>query len=449
MNYREYYLNTAALTLDKDQVASKFSPLSEADPLKLLYILGIAIGFGAIGCEWSWNQQTPSLIIYPLYAIALIGILFVAIKSCALQRISKVNMKWLLLIGWLILALPIERLAAAIGSDHMPFDRQYQLILFCYMLASICGLIGLRIGGLSKVAHRFLARVAFLLAVISVYIYFFGTPAKDSIVIFPSQYVSFPMRLFCLFAFSWYLNKWLLGKKVLTWPLLGVATSVLPTLVLFHKPIVVSALFSMLALLLLNMHRGKIGRIFFRVIILVCLSAALFTIADFATNGALAENFIKQFYYSYLHLTPQATEALENRDLLESSAGGRFDIWQDAWQRFLEHPIFGTGLGQLTGVTSFTDTSIPIHNGYLDILLSIGLFGSVAVVMGLIGFARSALSRLKTQDTVWVTPTLAYIVGIGAYNLAGTSNLFIFQSAFLLLCMGMIAAPIRDDIRAA
>jgi O-antigen ligase len=447
VNYRKNYLNTTTRTLNKGQVATKFRQVPEAGLLKLSYILGIAIGIGAVGCEWLWNQQVPGVITFALYAMAFVGVIFVVIKSRALQQTSKINMKWFLLSGWFILTLLVERLSATMGSDHMPFDRQYQLILFCYFLGIICGFVGLRIGGFSQVANSFLERAAFVLAVISVYIYFFGTPTRGSLVVFPSQYVSFPMRLLCLFAFCWYLDKWFRGERVLTWQLVGLAASAMPTLVLFHKPIVVSALFSTIALILINIYKGMVTRIFFRVIILIFFSAALFAIADVATGGAVSENIIQQVYSAFLHATPDATEALENRDLLESSAGGRFELWQDAWQNFLEHPIFGTGLGQQVEESAFTGTAIPIHNGYLDILLSVGLFGAVAVVIGIICFALTAMSKLKTQDAIWVTPTLAYIVGIGTYNLGGTSNLFIFQSAFLLLCMGMIAAPMRNDVR--
>lgn len=410
--------------------------------LKLSYILVLAIAIGSIGLEWSWSQNVTVFIYGPLYVAASAGIIFVAIKLRAFQAIPSINMKWLILLGWFILAIVIERFLSTIESGHTPFDVAYLRILFCYFLAAICGFIGLRIGGNSKVANCLFERVAFVLAAISVYIFFFGTPPdRDTIAIFPSQYVSFPMRLFCLFAFCWYLNKWFLEKKIFTWRLFGVAASALPTIVLFHKPIVFATLLSFVALIFLNIYRKMGVRTLGRVIILVLLSAIIFIIVNTASGGAALENLTQRFFWEYLHSNPNKVEHLQREELMERSAGGRFELWQNTWQNVSENPIFGSGLAQRSDVLE--GVPIPIHNGYLDILASVGIFGAVAAVIAFTCFALAVMARLKTQDDTWLAPTLAYIVGIGAYNFGGTSNLFIFQSAFLLLCMGMIVAPIH------
>lgn len=56
---------------------------------------------------------------------------------------------------------------------------------------------------------------------------------------------------------------------------------------------------------------------------------------------------------------------------------GRFDLWAQAWRRFLDHPLLGNGF------RSGTDqgTSFTLHNVYLSLLAELGLAGVVAIAV--------------------------------------------------------------------
>jgi len=62
---------------------------------------------------------------------------------------------------------------------------------------------------------------------------------------------------------------------------------------------------------------------------------------------------------------------------LQSGATGRFGAWQEAWQMFLENPIFGIGYRMHE---KFMVTESSSHNGYLAILAETGVLGAGAVV---------------------------------------------------------------------
>ena len=91
----------------------------------------------------------------------------------------------------------------------------------------------------------------------------------------------------------------------------------------------------------------------------------------------------------------------ELSDVTVESAGQRLDAWQLAWQRFLESPWIGQGLGR------FVDT----HNVPLQLLAETGLLGLLAfyAVMGgclylmFTAWHQAVDPELKAMQIIWLT----------------------------------------------
>lgn len=62
---------------------------------------------------------------------------------------------------------------------------------------------------------------------------------------------------------------------------------------------------------------------------------------------------------------------------VESGASGRFETWVVVWNLFLSHPFLGVGFRAHEMLLKINTSA---HNGYLALLVEIGLFGFVAVL---------------------------------------------------------------------
>jgi O-antigen ligase len=338
-----------------------------------------------------------------------------------------------------LLAIACERVIA--DETHMQFTTEAMMLCYCYILAFMTGCIGLRLGSDSRLAYRLLDRAALGIAWIAIPIFVLGDPPTP--MPFPAPYAGFPMRLFTLFGFCWYLHAWMNEGNLVSRRLLGLAACSFPVLVAFHKPVILAATFSILSITLLQWRQGQGVRATIRLLLVACISVALFIGADVASDGEISSHYQEVFIRKYLHYDTESMGKGQYSDVIESASGGRFLIWEICWQRFKSNPIFGTGLGQVIQLNEWGERwEIPVHNLYLDMLLSVGVFGCIPVCLGAVLFLKRALKRISGSDAQWVIPVLAYVAGIAAFNMAGDTNLYWFQTAFLVFLMGMAAARV-------
>ena len=125
----------------------------------------------------------------------------------------------------------------------------------------------------------------------------------------------------------------------------------------------------------------------------------------------------------------QVIERFKGISTFEVSAGKRTSMQRDTWHLFLDHPIFGTGLGTFQTVfppyDSLYDGKIAnhAHNDYLEALAETGLLGGLCCACFL---AVLFLGSLK----VWSEPGVAFGPVL---NLAG-----------LVACSGIIVHSLVD-----
>ena len=106
----------------------------------------------------------------------------------------------------------------------------------------------------------------------------------------------------------------------------------------------------------------------------------------------------------------------------------RLRHYQDAWNLFLENPLFGVGWRQFIVLTSgFYPRGYSVHNVYLQLLSEMGTFGFIIIMLPIIyGYIRtyqvlkSLLVRRHKLNPLWK---------------AGMTFSFYFQTFFLLYCL--------------
>ncbi len=149
---------------------------------------------------------------------------------------------------------------------------------------------------------------------------------------------------------------------------------------------------------------------------------------------------------------------------------GRFDVWKIAYDVFLDHMLLGTGYGSLwstgdlapaevygdTATTSFTLGLTHAHNGYIDILASLGIVGAVAFLLFLGSAFVTVIKAFKPANLDGFGIPMAEISGfvflaITVGNLTKTtfftSNIVwsAFLICYLMLCS--VRSPASQESR--
>lgn len=245
---------------------------------------------------------------------------------------------------------------------------------------------------------------------------------------------SWPMEFACLFGFAWYLVRYLVEPERRWASLAGIVAACLFLVLPMHKTAVWAVAFTMLpvALFVCLERRARLRH----VLLLVSLNAAAvgaFHWADVQEKGTLAKRVRAHVYRRYLHRPSGRLTGDFVKDL-DAAAGGRFEIWEDAWPRFLASPIVGSGLGQ----TVEPDSPVHLHNGYVDLLISYGLCGFLPVALFFLLWYRLVLAHMRTPGlTVMYLACLCYVTGILASNVGDVTRWFISAGIVMGLSMGM------------
>jgi putative inorganic carbon (HCO3(-)) transporter len=129
----------------------------------------------------------------------------------------------------------------------------------------------------------------------------------------------------------------------------------------------------------------------------------------------------------------------------------RFKAFKVAWHLFLEHPWTGVGLNNFI-VRSAPELHVAIgaHNGYLEILTGVGIFGFIAFILMPVSAIRGFLRALKTpwpDDRRWMKD-LSYYFLLSA--IAVFVAIFFEQNQFyrvfwVPIAAGLVARRLADE----
>jgi exopolysaccharide production protein ExoQ len=130
---------------------------------------------------------------------------------------------------------------------------------------------------------------------------------------------------------------------------------------------------------------------------------------------------------------------------------GRTELWDLVLDKIKERPWFGYGFGAfwqgLNGPSAYIWNTISFaapnsHNGYLDLLLELGIAGFVLYILQFITCFINAISYLRfnrTADGLWPVILLLYIVlsNLSESGLYIQNNLFFLLQSSTLLSLGI------------
>ena len=419
---------------------------------KMAAYLGLCLVYSAFGCEWTWLIEIPGILYLSAHFMLLPVVLFVCHYLKAFDvflsdvKLAKTSI-WLALFFLSIIVL--ERIHVSAFDSSIGLDFYIGLVQ-----ALLFGVIGYYYGRDGRDILWILGGTALILSGVSVYSFLAGNTEPK--MTFPTLAVGFPMAYFVLFGFYWYLHAWLASSGVAVRPLLGLIACSFYVIFSFMKPVIIPAMGGIVFLLLFSVVFNKRNGVYLtRLFVFTCIAAIIFFSIDVFSGNKISDAMVDKIIYAFLHLDFNQENIsltqlvnyifLHDIDLLELASGGRYDLWAAAEERIRASPLIGSGFGQTSSVLSGVDGSVPFHNGYLDLLLSVGIAGCIPVLIGIVLWFRSMLSRVAINRTNGLLiPVVSYVVSIMVLNYGGTSRLFPTLSAFIMFLVGLSTGWVRN-----
>ena len=144
-----------------------------------------------------------------------------------------------------------------------------------------------------------------------------------------------------------------------------------------------------------------------RLFLVIFALALTVPIANAATGGSLIQKHRYEFDHRY--------SKVDTDQLVD---GGRFEIWEETFNHFLQNPVVGTGWA-LRGRTGLADAAY-VHNLVLYWLGASGIIGSIIFISLLLVGARFVLLYMSfDRYTTLKLGLLGYFPILIVFNLVG------------------------------
>jgi hypothetical protein len=175
----------------------------------------------------------------------------------------------------------------------------------------------------------------------------------------------------------------------------------------------------------------------------VLLPASADMYADLAKKAEPVIQSVKpKAYDTYKPPAPEVSLAREDTEK-EDFSNNRFSIWKSGMEVYSNHPFFGTGFTYMTDVgradtpdTYIVQRGYSLHNGYLDILVSSGIAGFIAMMSLFLFLFVDIVNQIRRTgiekaDTYVVILLIPLSIAIGHLTLSGlcyssTATTFLF-----------------------
>jgi len=410
----------------------------------MLLVFLACLGLGTFRAEWSYNVPETSFVMRVVVAVVPVATVLIAGFALGAFRIRwNTHRLWFACAGLVVLG--------AVQAVHVLFPSGYGAVLrpdfYLSLILTVAGaMIGYWFAADVRDLQWGLKKIALLLALLSVYGGLMRLIGADQI--HPLLVPGFPIRLFILFAYCWYLHEWLNRSKWSLGPLLGLAACSPEVFITFHKPVLFCAVVASTFLFVYSIWvTHRVAAVAARTVALLTIGTSLFVTANLLASGQIVEHVTQVVTQRMLHESARQRGETSG-EALARIAGNRLYLWKEGLATFQASPLVGVGFGQQVGGMASNPQdptgrglrySVYVHNGYLDLLLSVGILGTLPVAVALIWWLRVALRReLSRRMGYLVVPCLAFVVSILAYNLGGGSRLFFSLNAFTVFFMAAI-----------
>ena len=104
-----------------------------------------------------------------------------------------------------------------------------------------------------------------------------------------------------------------------------------------------------------------------------------------------------------------------DESIASGDLNGRTEIWQRAWDVYVEHPLLGTGAGSTRRVLGLDKVG---HNVGVTAGLELGVIGAVLLAAIIFVVFRRALSMRRPERRMWLTVLIMWMIGGISLDLA-------------------------------
>lgn len=130
----------------------------------------------------------------------------------------------------------------------------------------------------------------------------------------------------------------------------------------------------------------------------------------------------------------------------------RLEMWSSAWEMFVQHPVWGTGLGSfalrypaLRSINETTSVGYFAHNDYLQLLLELGIIGFIAwifVPLLLVFFACNEYVRsIKLEKLKFLALAISIVAMVAVHSAV---NFIIYHPLINIVLGGVLGFVLRD-----
>lgn len=260
--------------------------------------------------------------------------------------------------------------------------------------------------------------------------------------IIEGRFQGYPIRFLALlpaiYFFTLYING-IRGSSNITFLII----SFFPFVSTIHKPAILSLLIGIFVSLMITFLKRRYSILVIgRFILIPTLILFIFGGINYASSGKIYDQLNQIINNQFLHKNELESGLLDSP--FEAFLGGRAELWQTAYDRISKNPVFGYGFGQTSNEGSYIyrDISIPFHNGYIDMLLSLGLIGFLmSLIIFIIIFVQCISVIIRSSDqqaAILGCVFLAWFSSLAFYNMGGTSIAFYTINLITWIVLGRL-----------
>ncbi|MCE5324028.1 O-antigen ligase family protein [bacterium] len=240
-----------------------------------------------------------------------------------------------------------------------------------------------------------------------------------------------PYHYIVAFGFFYYLSVWLLGDRGRKQNAIGILACSLEMLLTFEKRMIVSTALGILGLgitwaILGHGMRQLLVRRFAMLAACVGILALAVNIATTGNLVVIIQNIFATRWISYSDVQGANSSVLTIADRLGS---GRLEMWKEIPSRIAESPWVGSGLYPLFEGAKVT------HNGFIDVLLSVGIAGLLVLVVGAIYWAAAVAKSSPGREAAPLQLTCVSFIFCTFGGWIGLSAWMSFPTLNIYLCL--------------
>lgn len=129
-----------------------------------------------------------------------------------------------------------------------------------------------------------------------------------------------------------------------------------------------------------------------------------------------------------------------NSGSLNDISSNRLSLWSDAYNIFLDRPIFGHGISQYQYLTEQADLAnhIQVHNIVLESLISFGLVGTFALIFLLGKIWITAAIRLRNGYSLSTLPVFLIATSMLVHGLLSGTYYHIHSVLIIAISLGLL-----------